>query len=105
MSKMSEKAMSQIKAPFFDQYNSISTAPLLPSFKLAYDTNNINNQAAVWVLPFFVKILVPLTFSSSKRAATYNSSAILSDIITKLLIQETHLPSYPEKENFFYQIL
>lgn len=53
--KTAKKAEWQMETHFFNPSNSISIIWFLCIIQLTWDTNNINDEAATWILPFFVK--------------------------------------------------
>lgn len=53
--KLVKKVKSKIKAHLCDSKDPLSTMSFSATFKLAYDTNKIYKEAAVWFLRLFIK--------------------------------------------------
>lgn len=63
--KVVKEIKSKKKAHFFDPSNSISLIGFLAIFQMACDSNNSHGEAAMWVVPYFVKNVSAITLKSA----------------------------------------
>lgn len=52
---MSKQIPAQMKTHTFDPFNLISSMRFFCSFKIACDTNEIHDGAAMWIFHFYMK--------------------------------------------------
>lgn len=71
ISEMVGKVKSQLMAHFLDSSNNISAIGFLTTFKLACDTNNSHEGAALCILSFVVKNAAPTTHNSRMSVAAH----------------------------------
>lgn len=72
----------QVETSLFDPYDLISITCLLSSFKLALDTNGIDEVAAIWLLYFFKKKQYAATLSSGVKLRVKSSRKHLKRTLT-----------------------
>lgn len=58
VAKLVEMFELQMKADFFEPENPVSIIGFFATFELACDTNKIHKDAAMWVLPRFLKEII-----------------------------------------------
>lgn len=83
---MVNKLESQAKGHFFDLNSLISIIGFLATYKLACDTNNMHEEAAIWVQPSFYKTAFATTLNSRMSGLDYITPAFVLITTTELLI-------------------
>lgn len=97
---MVKKVNAQMKAYWFVLSKPIFIVKFFATFKLVCDANCIEEEAAMWVLPFFFRNALATTFISRRFAAAYITPVVALNNITEPLIQKKLLQLYPEIFNY-----
>lgn len=93
--------MSQIIAHFFDSSYLFSIIGFLVTFKLAFDTNRIQEGVTMWVpLFFFVKNALASSLNICVSAATNIEQAAASFHLIQPLKQKKLFGTYPKVVNY-----
>lgn len=87
---MVKKFKSQMMAHFFNPSDPDSTIEFFPTFKLSCDTNNVHENADMW-MPFFVKNALAKILNSRMFAAACINPVVASVDTADPLIQNNIL--------------